>query len=103
VSLTLKAEQRLRNVGLVAFFEGQPAQWHAVARKTLDFLQSEFPNGSTIRRDDLAFSLLPVLEVNEALGAYLQEQKLTQKYWFRDFADLIVDRAWDGIHQHILP
>lgn len=103
MSLTLKVEQRLTNAGLVAFFDAHPAQWHAVAAKTHDFLRAEFPTGSTLRRDDVALGLVPVLEVNEALGAYLQEHKLNQKYWFKDFADLIVDRAWDGIQHRIRP
>jgi hypothetical protein len=97
VSLTLKVEQELVGVGLVAFFDEKPARWHTLAHKTHAFMASQFPDGATIRRDDVATTLVPLLEVNEALGAYLQEHKLKQKYWFRHFADLIVDRAWEAI------
>lgn len=99
MSLTLKVEQRLSAVKLVDFFTEHPARWHTLAKKTHIFIVAQFPNGATIRRDDVALAMVPLLEVNEDLGTYLQTNKLTQKYWIRDFADLIVDRAWDGIHQ----
>jgi hypothetical protein len=99
MSLTLKVEQMLVGAGLVVFFDDHPAQWHAAAKKTHTFIVSQFPSGATIRRDDIALALVPVLEVHEGLSAFLQEKKLTQKYWIRHFADLIVDRAWASIIQ----
>lgn len=87
----------LSGVGLIAFFDEKPAGWHTLAKETKKFVASHFPAGATIRRDDVATALVPLLEVNEKLGAFLAEKKLTQKYWIRYFADLIVDRAWDSI------
>ena len=99
MSLTVRVEQMLTDAGLVTFFDEHPAQWHSVANRAHTFVESLFPDGATIRRDDVAQTMVPVLEVNEDLRTYLQSKKLTQKYWFRYFADLIVDRAWEGIQQ----
>lgn len=97
MSLTLRVEQRITAVGLVTFFDSKPAAWHKLADETYGFVRSHFPSGATIRPDDVAVALVPLLEVHEVLGAYLRENKLTQKYWIRDYADLIVDRAWPTI------
>lgn len=97
MSLTLKVEQSLMAVGLVEFFDEDPNPWHDLARETKEFVEGHFPDGATIRRDDVAVALVPLLEVHEDLGRCLQEKKLTQKYWVRYFADLIVDRTWASI------
>jgi hypothetical protein len=99
VSLTLRVEQMLVAAGLVGFFDEKPAPWHKLAKETRGFVVSHFPDGATVRPDDVAGALVPLLEVHEALGAYLQEHKLTQKYWIRYFADLIVDRSWSTINK----
>jgi hypothetical protein len=100
MSLTFKVEKRLIDADLVTFFEKgekKASKWHKVAKETFDFVQKHFPNGATIRPDDVAVALIPLLEVEEELGAFLQENKLQQQYWYRYFADLIVDRCWPSI------
>jgi hypothetical protein len=98
MSLTLKVEQALLSAGLVEFFDDEPARWNTLARETHGFVKLHFPKGATIRPDDVAVALIPLLEVHEPLGKYLQANKLTQKYWIRNFADLIVDRTWATIN-----
>ena len=97
MSLTLKVENMLVAVKLVEFFDDEPVPWLTVARATYQFLVLQFPKGATIRRDDVAIALIPLLEVHKGLGSHLLANKLTQKYWIRNFADLIVDRAWATI------
>jgi hypothetical protein len=97
MSLTLKEEQRLIAVGLVAFFDKNKTPWITVAKQTYTFLKSQFPAAATVRRDDVAMAMVGVLEVNDALKKYLQTKKLEQLYWYRNFADLVLDRAWDQV------
>lgn len=97
MSLTLEVEQRLEKATLVALFTDHEADWRAAAQNAVDFIRSNFPAGSTIRPDDVAKALKPVIEVNERLKKRLLDKKLTQKYWVSDFADLIIERAWDII------
>lgn len=97
VALTLEAEQRLIDVGLVAFFEQHRADWLAVAQDTYTYLSGNFPVGSMIRRDDVAKALLPIVEVNEPLKEVLDERKLRGKFWRTFFTDLVVDRTWDEL------
>jgi hypothetical protein len=95
MALTLDVEQRLQDVGLVAFFEGHRAAWETVAKDTYGFLKGNFPAGSVIRPDDVAKALKPLVEVNEDLRDELHASKLTQKYWIAYFTDLIIDRTWN--------
>ena len=97
MALTLEAEQRLTDVGLVDLFNGDKPAWLDAAKQTKAFIKANFPPGALIRRDDVAKGLIPVLEVNEVLKDTLNANKLRGKFWIRDFADLIIDRTWDEL------
>jgi hypothetical protein len=97
MALTLEAEQRMRDVGAIAFYEEDAEAWFGTVRDTKAFLEAKFPPGSPIRRDDVAKALVPILEVHEGFKDFRNEQKLRPKYWVRDYADLLIDRAWDRI------
>ncbi|MCP3472407.1 hypothetical protein NLM33_19020 [Bradyrhizobium sp. CCGUVB1N3] len=97
MALTLEAEQRLSEVGLVELFDGDRPAWLDAAQQTKAFIAGNFPEGARIRRDDVAKALIPILEVNEVLKDALHEKKLRGKFWIKDFADLIIDRTWDEL------
>lgn len=97
MGLTLEAEQRLEDVGLIDFFEKHRPEWLEVARKTFAFVSGNFPPGAAVRRDDVAKALLPIVEVNEALKHMLDENKLRGKFWRSFFTDLVVDRTWQEL------
>jgi hypothetical protein len=99
MALTLEAEQRLQDVGLVGLYDEHVAMWLKAAKETKAFIAGNFPSGSKIRRDDVAKGLIPVLEVNETLKDKLNESKLRGKFWIKDFADLIIDRTWDELEK----
>lgn len=99
MALTLEAEQRLEAVGLVRLFEQHQADWLTSAKETKTFVAGNFPDGSLIRRDDVAKALHPILEVNETLKEYLNAEKLRGKFWIRYFVDLIIDRTWDQLDE----
>jgi hypothetical protein len=60
----------------------------------LPVCRKNFPNRATVRPDDVAKALGPLLEVNEDLATDLEANKLGQKDWVKDFGDLILDRTW---------
>nr|NUR37552.1 hypothetical protein [Sphingomonas sp.] len=97
MGLTLEAEQRLHDVGLVEFFEQHRPEWLAVAQDTYAYVTGNFPAHSVIRRDDVAKALLPIVEVNEPLKDMLDQNKLRGKFWRTFFTDLVVDRTWDEL------
>ena len=97
MALTLEAEQRLENVGLVQLFKEHKKVWLTVAKESKSFAKGSFPSGSRIRQDDVAKVMHPVLEVNETLQNALSAHKLRGKFWIRDFGDLIIDRTWDEL------
>jgi hypothetical protein len=97
MALTLEVEQRLTRSSLTKLFSEHEATWEAAAKQAYKFVHDGFPKGSSVRQDDVAKALLPILEVNERLRAELATKKLTQKYWVRDFVDLVVDRTWANL------
>ena len=97
MALTLEAEQRLDRVGLVGFYDGMENVWLATAQETYEFIEGNFPDGAKIRRHDVSKALVPLLEVHEDFRDELNENRLRQKFWIKDFADLIIDRTWSDI------
>ena len=97
MGLTLEAEQRMEDVGLVKFFKEDEASWIKTVEDTKDFVKRNFPDGARIRKDDVAKALVPLLEVHEEFKDFRNKEKLRAKYWIKDFADLLIDRIWDKI------
>ncbi|MEH6718942.1 MAG: hypothetical protein V7704_08695 [Aurantimonas endophytica] len=99
MALTLEAEQRMTDVGVVAFFEGSKDSWLGTVRDTKKFVEGKFPAGALIRRDDVAKALIAIIEVHEGFRDFRNAEKLRGKYWIKDFADLLTDRTWDELEQ----
>lgn len=97
MALTLEVEQRLGDVGLIAFYQGEAAAWLAVVRETHAFVRAHFPPDAPIRRDDVAKALVPILEVHEGFKDFRNAEKLRGKFWIKDYVDLLVDRTWDQL------
>lgn len=97
MSLTLEAEQMLTSVNLVKFFKTHVGKWTTLARRCHAFVKQNFPDSAIVRPDDVAKALLPFIEVDADLIHYLNSKRLSQKYWFRHFSDLILDRTWKQI------
>lgn len=95
MSLTLYWDQRLKDAKLIRFFDNNRAAWLTAAREAMQYTRSRFPQGAPIRRDDVAQFLVNVIEVDENFKNHLASNKLTQKYWAKHFADLIIDRTWN--------
>ena len=99
MGLTLEAEQRMENAGVIAFYDQHQGEWLATVRDTKRFVEGNFPDGARIRRDDVAKALVTVVEVNEGFQDFRNERKLRGKFWNTLFADLVVDRTWEELEE----
>ena len=97
MALTLESELRLKKVGLDQLLKKNSHRWEGLAKSAHDFVSKNFPDKAAVRPDDVAKALVPLLEVDAKLNTYLAEENLKQKYWIRDFCDLILDRCWKSI------
>jgi uncharacterized protein YbjT (DUF2867 family) len=97
MSLTLYWEKRLQEAELVQFFEANRNAWLTAAREAYQYARTSFPQGSPIRRDDVAQFLVDVIEVDDTFKNHLATNRLRQRYWAQHFADLVIDRAWNEI------
>jgi hypothetical protein len=97
MALTLDEEQKLDGAGLIAFFTANQATWLPILQRLHDLWTASLPAGATLRPDDLAKLLYPLVEVDKPLQAALARNNLKPKYWFKYFTDLIIDRLWDRI------
>ena len=99
MGLTLESEQRLEAAGVVAHYNNNEEAWLAAIRQTKQFVETNFPNGAKIRKDDIAKALVTIIEVNEDFQDFRNAKKLRAKFWNLLFADLIVDRTWEQLEQ----
>src|SRR3989449_3168914 len=94
VALDATKEQALQDVSLIKLFEDHRDLWKADAKSAYDFSAGFL---DVVRPDDVLKPLLPVLEVAPKLREYLARNKLSQKYWYERFGELIVDRLWEEL------
>ncbi len=97
MALDHEKERQLLKVRLVEFYEDNEAEWIAAAQDAYDYMKKGLGPKATIRPDDVAKPLHPVVEGHEGLQKAFATKKLTQKYWVAYFCDLILDRCWDQL------
>ena len=96
MALNLNKLKRLGDAGLVELFEEDRKLWTAMAKDAYAYTRKFI--GADVRPDDVVPTLVPALEVSDRLRTYLAARKLTQRYWYEWFAELMVDRLWSGLH-----
>jgi hypothetical protein len=95
VALTAEDELSLGNAGLIKFFNNNKKLFREMATSAYAFAAGYVEDaGLEVRIDDVAKALEPALRVTPKLRTYLAGKKLTQQYWYRRFADLVLDRLW---------
>ena len=98
MGLTAENEQRLSDAGLVEFLQRHRELYAAMAAEAYRYAASYvLQAGLPVRIDDVAMPLELALKVSEPLETFLAEHRLTQKYWYEYFADLILDRTWEEL------
>lgn len=79
MALDLHTEHRLEDAGLVKFYQDNAATWNGFCKQAYDFVVANFPKGSKIRRDDVAKTLVPLIEVDESFNNFKAENKLPRR------------------------
>jgi hypothetical protein len=100
MGLTATKSLRLEDAGLDKLFTRKKTLWQPLAQNAYTYVTGGLEDsGEPVRPDDLIPMLVPVLEVTAELREFLADKKLTQKYWYEWFAELIVDRVWDDLEE----
>lgn len=95
MALTAENELALKNAGLVDFFKQNRPYYKGLAKESYQYANKFVTAaGMIVRVDDVAQPLILALHVDSKLDKYLAAKKLTQKYWYDRFADLILDSTW---------
>lgn len=98
MGLTADIELSLRDSGLIGFFEQHRQAFVELAHASHEFCLGYVTNeGLPLRPDDVAANLVPALKTNRTLREFLQKKSMRQQYWYRYFADLIMDRLWEEL------
>jgi hypothetical protein len=93
MALTEVARLRLEGQEFGALFEGHQHTWTAMAEEARGVMAGQL-GGRSPTVDDIAKILQPMLEISDVLRTFLAENKLTQKYWYRDFTDYILHNVY---------
>jgi hypothetical protein len=98
MSLTAEVELALQDKKLTDFFDDHRSALTEAATEAFAYAfgyvaRIDLP----LRRDDVAKILVPALETNDTLREFLSDKKIREKHWYRDFADLILDRLWEEL------
>lgn len=98
MGLVASVELELRDAGLIDFYTKHRTAFKAMAVTAYGYAATYVePTGLPVRRDDVAESLVFALQTNEMLRDHLTEAHLPQKYQYRRFADLVLDRLWEEL------
>lgn len=93
MALTTAIEMLLQNAELVTDFDRKRPLWLTMVQDAYAYTVKTVPGDP--RRDDVAPHVALALESNDDFLRIRSERGTKPHYWFRHFADLIVDRLWD--------
>ena len=96
MALSLNKLKRLEDAGLTELFGADRRLWTAMTKDAYVYTRKFV--GAEVRPDDMVPTLVPALEVSDKLRTFLAARKLTQRYWYEWFAELLVDRLWSDLH-----
>jgi hypothetical protein len=95
MALTYLEKLALRDASLTHLLDRSRDLWLRKAKKAYEYTRGEVvPASDVVRPDDVIQVLEPSLEVALELRDYLAEKRLTQKYWYRRFGNLLLDTFW---------
>ena len=98
MGLTAQIELALQDASLIRFFDEHRAAFKAIAERSYAFAHDNVEaTGLTLRKDDVATSLVVALQTNELLRDCLATKKLRQNHWYTRFSDLVMDRLWEEL------
>jgi hypothetical protein len=101
MALTTAVEMELKNAGLIAEFNSKRAIWLDMAKEAYGYTCSTMVGSP--KQDDVSPHLAWALETRSDFIRIKDTKKLRAKYWFRRFADLIIDRCWKELTADTTP
>jgi hypothetical protein len=98
VALTALKVKDLTDKGFLRLFEQHGDLWRAKAQEAYDYTEHLVTAaGQPVRPDDVLPLLVPALELAGEFRSFLEEKRLTQKYWRIHFGELVLDRLWSEL------
>lgn len=99
MALNRVRELALGDAKLTELYTEQNDLWRQLASDAYEFAAKPIQESHhEVRQDDVIPALVIALQISEPLRHDLAKKKLSQKYWYQWFAELIVDRLWDELH-----
>jgi hypothetical protein len=72
--------------------------WETKAREAYAYAKLLVaPTGEPVRPDDVLELLVPALVLAEEFRTFLDNARLTQKYWRTYFGEFVLDRLWGDL------
>jgi hypothetical protein len=95
VALTAAKAKDLEDRGFPDLFNDHGELWETKAREAYAYAEGLVaPTGEPVRPDDVLELLVPALVLAEEFRDFLENNRLTQKYWRTYFGEFILDHLW---------
>ena len=100
MALTAAKVKDLEDKGFDDLFDEHRELWEAKAKEAYRYAKNLVtPTGERVRPDDVIELLVPALVLAQELRNFLEDGRLTQKYWREYFGEYILDRLWDDLDE----
>jgi hypothetical protein len=95
MALTALKVKDLTDKGFMGLFDQHEELWKTKAQEAHDYAAKfVVAAGQPVRPDDVIDLLVPAVALSEEFRTFLDEKRLTQKYWRVYFCELVLDRLW---------
>jgi hypothetical protein len=95
MALTALKVKDLTDKGFIGLFDDHRDLWQTKAQEAYDYTEKfVVAAGQPVRPDDVIDLLVPAIELSQEFRSFLDEKRLTQKYWRVNFGELVLDRLW---------
>ncbi len=93
MALTEAVRLRLEGIGFEKLFADNEAKWHKMADEARHLMAGQVQGGEPTV-DDIKKILEPMLELDPDLRKFLEQNRLTQKYWVGHFTDYVLHKVY---------
>ena len=98
MALTAAKVKDLEDRGFVGLFDEHRDLWETKAKEAYAYAVGLVAGtGEPVRPDDVLPLLVPALILARELRTFLDENRLTQKYWREYFGEYILDYFWSEL------
>jgi hypothetical protein len=100
MALTAAKVKDLEDKGFPALFKDHRKLWETKARDAYVYAQGLVaPTNEPVRPDDVLELLVPALVLATEFRNFLDDKRLTQKYWRTYFGEFVLDHLWEDLTQ----